>query len=116
MGLRGIRPIVTKRGARDAVDAVALQDVRCRSVQQKRVVLAPRGLVLRSRVWRRPGPTRREPANDGDGKVMDAGERATSGQTIAQGMLWRKKINKINNKNCWCPPLCRDPCKPLASF
>jgi hypothetical protein len=40
---RGVRPIVTKRGARDAMDAVALQDVRCRSVQQKRVVLAPLG-------------------------------------------------------------------------
>jgi len=43
LGKRGVRPIVTKRGARDAMDAHAPSDERHGRVRQKRVVLAPLG-------------------------------------------------------------------------
>jgi hypothetical protein len=32
--------------------------------------------------------------------------------SLAQGMFWCKKLNKINNKICLCPPLYRDLLRP----
>jgi len=43
------------------------------------------------------------------------GEPAISRNTIAQGMLSGKIINKINGKSDVCPPLCRDTQKLLIS-
>jgi hypothetical protein len=40
------------------------------------------------------------------------GEHEISRKAIAQGMFWRKSINKINGKTGVCPPLCRDPLRP----
>ena len=47
-------------------------------------------------------------------KSIGSPRRARSSrQTTAQGMFWRKNVNKINTKGGLCPPLCRDPLRPF---
>jgi hypothetical protein len=43
------------------------------------------------------------------------GRARISRQTTAQGMFWRKNINKIKAKGVLCPPLCRDLRKLLIA-
>ena len=81
--LRGVRPIVTKRGARDAVDASDLRAILCtdeRPVADGEVVWSwhPWAGVKSCGTFRKATVTN---------KVMDTGESTRiSVKTIAQGM------------------------------
>ena len=117
-----LRPIVTKRRQRDAMDALVARDERDRGGRAK--ACGPGAPTLASSlavgdVGPR-GPIRRDPQGDGGYQARHSGrrlrgERAISRKTIAQGMFCGKSINKINCKSGVCPPLCRDPQKLLLA-
>jgi hypothetical protein len=49
---------------------------------------------------------------NGDNKAWSPGRSRISRKAIAQGMFWRKNINKNKGKGALYPPLCRDPLRP----
>ena len=55
---------------------------------------------------------RERSAHDGGNKAWSPGRSRISRKTIAQGMFWRKNINKNKGKGALYPPLCRDPLRP----
>jgi hypothetical protein len=96
-----------ERGARDAMDvrlwrktSGAARGRRSRTVLTPRRRRQARGRFPRATESTRPGLR---------------GDYEGNRNTIAQGMLWRKSINKINGKTGVCPPLCRDPQKLLIA-
>jgi len=88
---RGVRPIVTRRGARDAMDANALSDVQCASGRQRRVGLAPQ--------WQVPACASDDVSPSGSTR-RDA-HAAVTQKPVSPGRA-RRSLLKPSRRECRC--------------